>query len=111
MTDYYYRYAQVKTWNGFNLLAVDGTTIRVPDEESIIEHFGVWKPVKGDKCPKARASQMYDVLNDISMDSIIKPKSYGERELAAFHFLKPTSQDLVLLDCGYPSFWLFKMIL
>ncbi len=111
MTDYYYRYAQVKTWNGFNLLAVDGTTIRVPDEEVIIDHFGAWKPVKGGKCPKARVSQMYDVLNDISIDTLIKPKNYGERELAAFHFLKLTSKDLVLLDRGYPSFWLFKMII
>jgi len=111
MTDYYYRYNHAKTWNGFTLLAVDGTTIRVPDEESAIEHFGVWNPVKGGKCPKARVSQMYDVLNDISLDAVIKPKSYGERELAAFHFLKLTQGDLVLLDRGYPSFWLFKMIL
>ena len=111
MTDYYYKHAPINTWKGFNLLAVDGTTIRVPDEKEVIEHFGVWKPVQGGECPKARASQMYDVLNEISIDTIIKPKSYGERELAAFHFLKLTPQDLVLLDRGYPSFWLFKMIL
>lgn len=111
MTGYYYEHAPVKTWKGFNLLAVDGTTIRVPDEKEIIKHFGVWKPTQGGECPKARASQLYDVLNDISIDTILKPKSYGERELAAFHFLKLMPQDLVLLDRGYPSFWLFKMII
>lgn len=111
MLSHYYKYFPVKTWKGFTLLAVDGTTITVPDVDCIKNEFGVWKPKKGGECPKARASQMFDVLNDISVDTIIKPKDHGERELAAFHFLKLTSKDLILLDRGYPSFWLFKLIL
>jgi len=111
MLSYYYQNFPVKTWKGLNLLAVDGTTITVPDEKTIKEEFGVWKPKKGGECPKARASQMFDVLNEISLDTQLRPKSYGERELAAFHFLKLTPDDLVLLDRGYPSYWLFKLIL
>lgn len=101
-----------RTWCGFKLFAVDGTTVRVPDEEIISEHFGVWNSTKGEKpCPKARASQMFDVLNKITVDAIISPKSEGENELAAFHFLKLMPGDLILLDRGYPAHWLFKLIL
>lgn len=112
MNRYYYSNFSAETWHGFNLMAVDGTTARVPDEKEIIDHFGVWHSTKGkNPCPKARGSQMFDVLNKITVDALISPKSEGERELAAFHFIKLMPQDLVLLDRGYPAFWLFKLIL
>jgi hypothetical protein len=100
------------TWLGFNLLAVDGTTLRVPDEYEILNHFGAWNSVKGKKpCPKARASQLFDVLNRVTIDASIAPKDQGERELASFHFLKLLPQDLILLDRGYPAHWLFNVVL
>jgi hypothetical protein len=112
MIRHFYDHFRHRTWHGFNLLAVDGTTPRVPDQKSISEHFGVWNSNKGEKpCPKARASQMFDVLNKVTIDAIISPKSNGERELAAFHFLKLLPDDLILLDRGYPAFWLFKLIM
>ncbi len=110
---FFYDHFQPETWFGFNLLAIDGTTLRVPVEKEILKHFGGWATTKGEKkpCPKARASQMFDVLNKITVDGIISPKSEGERELAAFHFLKLHPQDLILLDRGYPAHWLFKLAL
>ena len=111
MNTKYYSNFSTQTWHGFNLVAVDGTTARVPDEHEIVEHFGFWNVTKGDRCPKARASQLFDVLNKITLDAIISPKAEGERELAAYHFLKLMPTDLVLLDRGYPAFWLFKLIL
>jgi len=111
MTSHYYSYFPTSSWHGFNLMAVDGTTLRLPDETEIIEHFGVWKVNKGKPCPKARVSQMFDVLNRITVDAIIKPKKDGERELASFHFLNLMPNDLILLDRGYPAFWLFKLIM
>ncbi|MBW2603523.1 MAG: hypothetical protein JRE28_04295 [Deltaproteobacteria bacterium] len=50
-------------------------------------------------------------LNKIAVDAIISPKSEGERELAAFHFLKLCPQDLLLLDRGYPAHYLFRLAL
>ena len=111
MTSHYYSYFPTTTWYGFNLMAVDGSTLRVPDETEIKEHFGVWNVKKGDPCPKARISQMFDVLNKVTVDAIIKPKKDGERELASFHFLNLMPNDLILLDRGYPAFWLFKLIM
>jgi hypothetical protein len=112
LTNYFYDNFQFQTWHGHHLFAVDGTTLRVPDEREIAEHFGVWNPTKGEKpCPKARASQMFDVLNKNTIDAIISPKSEGENELAAYHFLKLMPGDLILLDRGYPAHWLFKVVL
>ena len=111
MTSHYYSYFPTASWYGFNLMAVDGSTLRVPDETEIIKHFGVWNVKKGDPCPKARISQMFDVLNRATVDALIKPKKNGERELASFHFLKLMPNDLILLDRGYPAFWLFKLIM
>lgn len=110
LADYFYRKFKPLTWHGFNLLAVDGTTIRLPRIKEIAEHFGAWNPRNGDECPMARGSQLFDPLNKISIDAIISPKEIGERELAAQHFLNLIPEDLVLLDRGYPAYWLFNLI-
>ena len=111
LVSYFYKNFKPLQWYGFNLLCVDGTTARLPRIEAIAEHFGSWNPRQGDKCPMARVSQMFDPLNKISVDAIIESKSVGERELAAFHFLNLMPNDLVLLDRGYPAYWLFNLIL
>jgi len=112
MVNEFYDYFNYLQWHGFNLLAVDGTTLRVPDEKPIVEHFGAWTTNQGDdRCPMARGSQMFDVLNKITVDAILSPKEEGERELAAYHFLKLQPNDLVLLDRGYPAYWIFQAIL
>lgn len=112
MATSFYDHFKPETWFGFNLMAIDATTLRVPAISEIACHFGVWNSTMGEKpCPKARASQMFDVLNKITVDAIISPKSDGERELAAFHFLKLCPRDLLLLDRGYPAHWLFKLAL
>jgi hypothetical protein len=109
--DYFYERFEFHTWHGFRLLAVDGSTTQLPRTPEIIEHFGAWHPVKGEPCPIARVSHMFDVLNDVTLEALISPKATGERALAARHFDLLTSSDLVLLDRGYPAFWLFALIL
>lgn len=110
LIDHFYKNFKPLRWNGFTLLAIDGTTVQLPRIEDIAEHFGAWYPRQGDKCPKARVSQMFDPLNRMTVDAIIKPKETGERELAAFHFLKLMPKDLILLDRGYPAYWLFNLV-
>lgn len=99
------------TWHGFRLLAIDGSTTRLPLTEAIAEHFGVWNVRQGAPSPMARVSQLFDVLNKITIDAVISPKSIGERELATQHLLKSMPNDLILLDRGYPAWWLFSLIL
>lgn len=107
----FHLFLQPKKWFGHNLYAIDGSTVQVPKEQEIADHFGTWKPKVGNPCPVARISQVFDVLNKVTLDAIISPKESGERELASQHFRLVGSDDLLLLDRGYPAFWLFKQIL
>lgn len=100
-----------KTWNGFNLLAIDGSTLKLFKYKDIREHFGTMKPNNGPACPMARVSQMFDVLNKITIDAIIGPYGIGERQLLADHMLKLLPNDLLLLDRGYPAYWIFNLIM
>lgn len=107
----YAHFETVSKWRGFNLLVVDGSLVRLPRIKTIAKHFGAWHPAKSDECPMARVSQLFDPLNRMTIDAIISPKHIGERELAAQHFIKLLPEDLVLLDRGYPAYWLFNLIL
>ena len=101
-----------RTWMGFRLLAIDGSTTRLPIYQDIIDHFGTLKGRKGAPSPMARISQLFDVLNKITIDAVISPMSIGERQLATEnHFLKLMPNDLLLLDRGYPAWWLFRLVL
>ena len=108
---YFYDHFEPHTWCGMRLVAVDGSTSELPRTPEVIEHFGAWHPAKGDPCPLARVSQMFDVINQVTLEAIIAPKALGERTLAAQHFAFLQASDLVLLDRGYPAFWLFALIL
>jgi hypothetical protein len=92
-------------------LATDGTLCTLPTAKPVVEHFGQWHGRQGDPCPKARVSQLYDVLNHITVAASITSKNIGERELAAAHSVHLSPDDLLLLDRGYECFWLFKLIL
>jgi hypothetical protein len=98
-------------WHGHFLLATDGTLCSIPTDKTVAEHFGQWHGRQGNPCPKARVSQIYDVLNHITVDALITSKSIGERDLAAAHSVNLSADDLLLLDRGYECFWLFKLIL
>jgi hypothetical protein len=110
-TAYAYKHGALLRWYGFRLLAIDGSMSDLPKSEAIDLHFGVWHPKAGGTCAKARVSQLFDVLNKITIDALIKPKADGERVLAAQHLVHVRPDDLILLDRGYPAFWLFAAIL
>lgn len=82
----------------------------LPNTQLLRDHFGYWQPAAGGQCAKARISQMFDVLNKVTVDALIKPKENGERVLAAQHCQSLRADDLILLDRGYPAFWLFMLI-
>lgn len=107
----FYQSLEPERWYGWRLVAVDGSTVQVPNTSEILGHFGAWHPAKGAACPMARVSQMFDVINHVTLDALIAPKAKDERELAAAHFVSLSPDDLVLLDRGYPAFWLFALIL
>ena len=107
---YYADHADLKTWKGFRLCAIDGSQFRLPNEPDIIETFGVNPGRESQKdCSLALASVYYDVLNHISIDSSINPTKTSEKECAASHLQHALPNDLSLLDRGYNAFWLYNL--
>ena len=103
--------ASLDTWQGLRILAIDGTTLRLPKVEEIRQHFGERSGGKGSPCPIGRMSELYDPLNKLTISGILTPINIGERDHAhqLMHHLLPN--DLVVLDRGYPAFSLFKAII
>ena len=93
-----------RRWRDFRVLAVDGSTARLPSTPAIAEYFG---GPRGSGVPLARFSRLYDVLNDRVIQADMEPYRTGERELAAHYLLDAEPDDLFLYDRGYPAFWLF----
>lgn len=108
---FYDQFRTLKTWHGFILVAIDGSTQKLYKYKDIMDHFGVMTPKTGLPCVMARISQMFDVLNKVTVDAVISPYDTGERDLLKTHILKLLPNDLLLLDRGYPAYWVFNLIL
>lgn len=105
----------LKKWNGFNIFAVDGTTLQVPDTSENIEYFGTSTNQSTTKTALASASALYDVLNDIVIDATISRYRTSERKMAHQHInsinnIKLLSNSIVIFDRGYPSYDMFNFL-
>ena len=96
----------MRTWNGYYLFAIDGTTVALPDKPSLCKAFG-GSGRKKDSAT-ASASILYDIENDWIADATINPYRTMERTQAKGHIqrlneLKLTPKSLVLFDRGCPD--------
>ena len=108
---YFYAHFAPTRWQGYRLTAIDGTLLDVPNNSATRAEFGVWgSRHKGEGTPKARVSQLFDVLNQVTIDGQIANKGLGERALGYRHLSHLGADDLLLLDRGYPAFWFFAAI-
>jgi len=94
----------VKLWNGFRLLAVDGSRISLPNTKELEKFYGVAKNQSKTTVVQARVSVLYDVLNDFVIDGQLSPLETGEPQLAKEHLKTTKEKDLIIYDRGYPSF-------
>ena len=108
----FYQEAEYHVWHNMRTLAVDGTRLVLPNHPSIKEEFGEHSFGPNADSPRsmALASMLYDVLNQITVDSQIAPYSDSEGDLLSKHMDKIKAGDLLLLDRGYPCFWLLFML-
>lgn len=108
----FYEEAEYYVWNGMRTVAVDGTRMLLPNHPSVIEEFGQHQFGPNADSPRSLAmgSMLYDVFNQITIDSKIAPWSSSERDLLVEHLDKVKAGDLLLLDRGYPCFWLLFLL-
>lgn len=108
--EHFYAHFPTQRWCGRRLLGIDGSLVDVPNTPANRTEFGSWGSRHGSQTAKARISQLFDVLNDITLDGLLAPKAEGERLLAQSHLAHLQPGDLLLLDRGYPAFWFFVAI-
>lgn len=111
----YYRDGEHKQYKGYRLLAIDGSRIQLPNKKEVIEEFGIAEN-GGKSIPMAMSSVAYDVLNRIAVNTYMESYKTDERSLADKHLAKikelsPSVRDILLLDRGYPSLYLFAKML
>ena len=90
-------------WHGIRLLAIDGSTLRLPKEApAIAEHFGGMDCRQGTAPPLARMSYLYEVRSRFIVAAETSPYKQGEltqaRELLGERVWE---QDCVIYDRGY----------
>lgn len=91
-------------FHGFRVLAVDGSWLTLPAANDLKKSFSVIKNKSGVDVVQAKASVLYDVLNEIALDAILSSLDTGERELALQHQHQWKKGDLIIYDRGYPSY-------
>ncbi len=107
---FYFFYGKaVKRWEGFRLLAVDGSNINVMNVPEVIAHFGSADNQFG-SAPMARVMQIHDVLNDLTIWGDVLPVKYSENEIIAQQVSYLPIDSLTLFDRGYPSYSLIYLL-
>jgi Transposase DDE domain len=92
-------------WQGRRILAVDGSTLRLPVSPAIEDAFGA----AAEGPPLARISLLYAVGHQLVLDAPISALCVSERELALDHLEAIQPNDVALYDRGYAAFWLLAL--
>jgi len=113
----FYAEYEYKTFKNYRLLAVDGSMVTLPSNPETQEVFTPIKvsnqyKEKDKTIVQGRVSVLYDVLNDIIVDSIITDSKTHEMKITINQHLKQTQKDdLIIFDRGYPSYEMFAKII
>ncbi|MCB1957860.1 MAG: hypothetical protein KDG55_19430 [Rhodocyclaceae bacterium] len=96
-------HSEAPLWQGRRVLALDGSTLRVPDVPEYAEIFGGMNTSCGRFRPLARASALFDVARGAFVDATLGGFGDDECVLVRQHLPQLGPKDLLLMDRGYPS--------
>jgi len=108
----FYSEVEIYGWGGYRVMSVDGSRAVLPNHPSVKKEFGEYSfgPKADSKRSLATFSMLYDVFNHVTVDAAIASYATSEQTLLMEHLDKMSSGDLLLLDRGYPSFWLLFLL-
>lgn len=91
----------IQSWKGHSVKVLDGTKIRLPHTQELIETFGQLSSQHGpNHYPSAHMLLLIDALSGRPIDVNIGPCNASERDLAFEIIQRLKIHDLVLLDRG-----------
>jgi hypothetical protein len=98
-------------WKGYRLLAIDGTTLKLPSYRSLAEHFDTARNGTAIAVPRARLVLLQFPLARIPYRYELVPLRQGEVTVAQRLIESLQPNDLVLLDRNFWSYTLFVRML
>lgn len=101
----------VPRWQGFRLLAGDATTLRLPNLPEVIDEFGVHGDRWGGQTPLAQVFGLMDVTSGLLIHADMFEAKARERGMLVNSLAHVRADDLLLLDRGFPSYWLFAWLI
>lgn len=111
LLSFFAKHFAIRKWHGFRLLAIDGSTLLLPNTQAMRDHFGVQLDSRSKPRGMAYVSQLYDCLNRLTLHAQVHPYRIDERVLALAHGTYFQQNDLILMDRGYPAFWYLAWVL
>jgi hypothetical protein len=105
------QHADAIVWNGFRLLALDGTLVRLQHRSQLAKHFGTTRNGKRRRTPQARMVMLAFPLARIPYRYELTPLSCHELTSAEKLVGHLQAGDLLLMDRGFWCFSLFGQIL
>ena len=111
--DFFKQHAETKRWNGFDLIDVDGTTLRLPANEDVAASFPPQPDAHGNPVgpPLARLNLLYDPLNNLCLSADLDNIETSEMDQLIHQDWQWGAGQLLLADRHYDAFWLFVWLL
>lgn len=95
-------------WRGLRLVATDSTTLRLPPWQENQEEFGVQYDVSGQPYVLARALGLFATSSRLILKAVVGRFDDAERMLLAQLAPHLNTDDLLIMDRGFPAWWLFS---
>ena len=104
-----------KRFKGHRLLAIDGSTLRLPTSKELINTFGTVRYMNGRQAVgvdtvESKVSVLYDVLNEIPLTGSIHPGRTNDLVASQQHLKNLEVRDILLADRGFVSYAFFAQI-
>jgi hypothetical protein len=93
----------IKKWRDLQLIAVDGTGLRLPNESWLGDTFG-WHQNQHSKVPSTRLLFTFDVLNNIILHVKMHPRESAEVTIQAPLIKALPANSVTIYDRGFASY-------
>lgn len=97
-------------WRGLRLVATDSTTLRLPPWRENQAEFGVQTDAGGQPYVLARALGLYATTSRLMLKAVLDRFDQSERALLVSLAAHLAEDDLLIMDRGFPAFWLFAFL-
>lgn len=97
-------------WQGLRLVATDSTTLRLPPWQENQAEFGVQTDSGGQPYVLARALGLFATTSKLMIKTVLGRFDDAERALLVQLLPHLASDDLLVMDRGFPAVWLFTLM-